>query len=448
MKTIASYLFLVAGCALTAPTVHANGAAPVKVIQRFDSQWVLKANEILAQERLAGRVLEDVAAELAGFGPNAIQAYFAILSGTVDGPYLEGAAFPAAGSLEPNDVLMAALARMRPADVAAHVAAAASGDVPFDVRIVAMRVLDEVGAEGGFAAWTQIVGEIDPELLPRAYVQGPCERALASVLARDNQAFRGLQERISKLDAKLIPLVLRGIGACRRAQGVPVLTALLGRLRDSDLVLLPSIAQLVESTTGDMSDEDLTWLRPFASDEDWRVRREAVIALGRIGDWRSHALLVTSLGDENRLVQQAARWALIRLAGVDYEEDASAWSDWFETEIAWYETNGSRLAREIDSAEPALAVESVREFAAHGLFRHDAARAIVRMCLRTDADIVRQGCLVLSDLRSPAAIPGLLDALQSEDASIREAARATLSAITGLQLAPDGPAWRRALVGA
>ncbi|MDZ4774783.1 MAG: HEAT repeat domain-containing protein [Planctomycetota bacterium] len=420
---------------------------PVYAVQRFDSQWVLRANEVLIEKRLRGRVLEDVAAELAGFGPSAIQAYFAILAGTVDGPTAEGASRPSPDAIDPNAVLFAALGRMNPREVAAHVAAAASGEASIDVRLVAMRVLECVGANGGFDAWAQILDGVLPEQFSRAYVQGPCERALAAVVSRDGSSISGLKTRLQKLAPALQPLVLRALAASRRPQAVGVLTAFLGQSHDLDLVVLSCVGRLVEEALGDLPEEDLTWIRPFAEDTDWRVRREAMLVLGRVSDWRSHAVITRALADEQRLVQQAAHWALARMTRADFAFDAGAWSTWFEHEIVWYELNGPRFERAIASQDPADVLEGVRELAGHTLFRHDAARTIATLLASPQSDLVAQVCLVLHNLRSPAACPALLAALESVDASIREAARATLAVITGLELAPDPVAWKRALVG-
>lgn len=436
---------LVAG-ASAAPESNPS-VRPVRVVQRFDSEWVMKANELLDAQRLEGRVLEDVAAELAGYGAKAIQAYFAILAGTVDGPTKEGARRPAADALDPNEVLLAALARMNPTDVAVHVAVAAA-DADLDVRIVALRVLESVGADGAMSAWIDITERIETVHFERAYVAGPLEGSLAAVLARDPSGFTGLAARFEKLDTKLVPTVLRAVAASRRSQGLPFLMHLLGRRSERDLVLIPSIARLVEETSGDLSEEDLTWLRPFALDEDWRIRREALLALGRVGDWKSHATLVAALSDTQRLVQQAAYWSLARLSKADFGYDAAAWSAWFEAEIAWYEAQASRCMSSIESADPVAILDGAREFAAHELFRHDAARAVSQACTFSDAEIAKQVCRVLSNLASPAGCQGLLEALASEDASVREAARDSLAAITRLEIEPDATAWRRALHGA
>ncbi len=447
MITAQSLFVLIASLGSGATDAVDAPRTAVRTVQRFDSQWVMKANEVLREGNLRGRVLEDVAAELAGYGPNAIQAYFAILAGTVDGPTEEGALRPSADALDPNEILFATLARMNPKEVAAHVAAAATGDAPLDVRIVALHVLDLVGAEGGLDAWFRIVSEVEPEHLSRAYVQGPCERALAAVASRDGTAFQGLKTRLPKLQPALVPIVLRGIAASRRPQALPVLTSLLGKSNELDLVLLPCIGKLAEETVGDLTDEELAWIRPFADDDDWRVRREALIVLGRVGDWRSAGLLVEALGDEQRLVGQAANWSLARMSRVDHGFDAESWTAFFDSEIRWFESEVPRCVQAIESRNPATALDGVRELAGHALFRHDAARAIGFLLADPHADLVAQACVVLTEIRSPAAIPALIEALSSEDASIREAARAALAAITNLELAPDATAWRRALVG-
>lgn len=420
---------------------------PARIVQRLDSQWVRKANELLAPERLKGRVLEDVAAELAAAGPNAIQAYFAILSGTVDGPLAEGAHFPPADAIDPDAVLVATLARMNPSQVALHVAAAVSGDAKLDVKIVALRVLSESSSPEALDAWLEIAQGIGAQQLTPPYVKSPCEDALASILSADARLFTRLTQLAPTIATDMIPYVAAGVANSRRKQGLPFLTERLGHDHELDMVLLPCIATLVETTTGELGEDEITWLRPFGNDLDWRVRREALLALGRVQDWRMHAEFAAALSDEQRPVQQAAHWALTHMSNVDFGFDKAAWNTWFEAEIAWYETRGGALNQGIKSGKPATALEALRELVAHPLFRHEVARTASSLCASDDEELVAHVCAVLRDLGSPAACPALVEALASEDASIRESARGALSAITHLEIAPDLRLWRRALVG-
>ena len=45
-------------------------------------------------------------------------------------------------------------------------------------------------------------------------------------------------------------------------------------------------------------------------DEDWGVREDAAVALGRLGDPRSVQPLIRTLGDSDRAVREAATAAL------------------------------------------------------------------------------------------------------------------------------------------
>ncbi|MBK7877600.1 MAG: hypothetical protein IPJ77_18075 [Planctomycetes bacterium] len=268
---------------LSAPAAASPGDSrwPTFVPQRTDSKFGREILRILGPVNLRGRVHEDVVFELVQLGPDAAPALFAFLAGTMEGPAPRVEETPVPDSDEPvvlpevprDDVIVIdALKRLPNAKVVPAIASAIlRGTV--DVKLVGVRVLGELGGPRAVDAWIDGMTSFEPIHLNRAYVQAPTEEALAQILEHDDEAFAALAAHAKTLEPRLLPAVVRGLGGSGRAKAVDVLLGFLGRDGALDLVVLAQTGRLVESTLGTLPDEKLTWLRPFLTDQDWRVRR-------------------------------------------------------------------------------------------------------------------------------------------------------------------------------
>jgi HEAT repeat protein len=218
---------------------------------------------------------------------------------------------------------------------------------------------------------------------------------------------------------------------------------MLGRDRDLDLVLLPQIASLSESAVGGLSQDQFSWIRPFLADEDWRVRREAALALGRMQDHRSYEELVGCLSDEQRLVQQAGLWALRRMSGKNFDDDAAGWRSWFAEESHWFETRGVVLIESLRDADPAIVIDAVRELVQRPLFKHETAEALAVTLRNPNPLVVTGAAAALAELGSVRAVRPLCEALSSSDGGARRAAHAALVRLTGHTWPLDSDEWPR-----
>lgn len=445
---------LLIACTLAALTALAGDKAKRPyVAPRSDSKFGRAALAILDVNQLRGRVEEDVSAELAALGPDAIPTLFGILSGTLEGPLpsareegssqriVEVDALPAFP--HQDGIVLYALSRLPSGRVIEDVTSAALARPSLDVRLVAMRVLAQSDDVTAAEAWLAITAEIEEIMLLRPYVQGPVEGALADILARNHSGFARLVPHMKQMPRKLAPLVARAVAVAGRAQGIDVLTSMLGRDRDLDLVLLPQIANLSESAIGGLSDDQFSWIRPFLGDEDWRVRREAVLGLGRMQDFRSYAEIIGRLSDEQRLVQQAALWSLRKMSGRNFEEDGERWRAWFSEESQWFETRGVVLIENLRDADPAVVVEAVRELVQRPLFKHEIAEAMAVTLHNSNPLVVIGAAAALAELGSVRAVRPLCEALSLSDAEARRAAHAALSRLTGQTWPLESEEWPR-----
>jgi HEAT repeat protein len=432
------------------------GRWPSHVPQRTDSKHGRAIARIMNPNLLRGRVHEEVVAELVALGRDAAPTLFAYLTGTIEGPEPDYSEPPPDEVADPalldrelpreDRLLLDALAALPPESVVPQVTSASLRS-SVDVKLVGVRVLGIVGGTSAVDAWLDLLLSLPPEQLGRVYVQTPSETALVEILRRDLGALPLLTARVKEVDARLLPGIVRSVGGARIARGVDVLLALLGRDGDLDRVLLAQIARLAEDTLGTLSEDQLTWIRPFATDDDWLVRREALGALGRLHDFRSHELFFTLLADEQRLVAQTAGWSLRRITGQDFGADVDAWRAWFEQELGWFDDEGARWTRVLEDSDPGRVMEAVGHLTHHPLFRHEVCASLVPL-LQHKSPVVVTGVIdVLGNLGSRAAVPALVALLAGHDESVRTSAWDALVKLTGEKLPKEAGAWSAYVAG-
>jgi hypothetical protein len=439
----------------TLPTSATQGAHRARsyTLPSADSREVRSAQQLFDPRHLRGRVLEDAASDLAHLGNAVVPVCVAMLVGTLPTSNWEGGAgveygAVAAQNLREDVVLIEALRRFEPGLVAECVADACAGKAKLDVRLVGMRILSETGDAQALDAWLEVAGGIEPMYLEGACVQGPLENALANLLRRDPAGFAALTKPSKKLPRPLLPLIVRATAASERVSGVALLLSWLGLEQALDLELLHSLPSLVEHTCGGLSEEQLSWIRPFLADDDWRVRRSAALALGLVGDARSYRELVALLDDPQRLVVQAANFALTHMSGKDLGQDSAPWLAWFEDETSWFQDSGARLIEELRSNDPATALEAARTLCQRPLFKHEIASAIAGLLTSSDPALVEGLCTALGTLGSMAGANGLLKVLDRPEEPPRRAAHAALVRLTGRKIAFEEPQrWIKALRG-
>lgn len=416
-----------------------------------EAPLVQRLSTLIAPQHLASRTLESVAAEIAALDPATVQAAFAYLDGTLPLPIPLGTKVYKGKVPKPDAVLFEALRRWPARAVSAHVRACVPADAPLATRLVAWRILAEVGREGGFGAWDAISSDVPAAHLASPAARTPCRAALIGILRRDNGAFAELSRRFDDLPRHLQALACDAVANSGRAAGERLLITRLPRAGHApdeiQLAALDALARLVEGTTGDLLEEDLADVRALARHPDARVRAATLVLLGRVFDLRSHPLLTDALSDADDTVRAAAHWALRWIAVDDLGTEAGPWTAWFDAQLAWYEAELPRLHRAIEIRVPEQSIRAARTLAERPWFRHTSSREVATLCSAEDPNLVRQACVVLRELKSPAAVPFLLDALASAEEGSRDALRGTLVAITGRDLPADTAKWRAALLG-
>lgn len=166
-------------------------------------------------------------------------------------------------------------------------------------------------------------------------------------------------------------------------------------------------------------------------DQDWVVRREAVITLGEMGDERCVEPLVRCLRDGDWQVREAAVEALAEVGSPAVEMLIRYLRDWDARKY---------VIRTLGKINDERVLDPLISMLKNDEFKDDATRALVDLgqpaveklvqALNDKEDFVRkQAILALGDIQDPAAVDPLIAMLQDQDWFIRLTSAAALEKI-------------------
>lgn len=169
-------------------------------------------------------------------------------------------------------------------------------------------------------------------------------------------------------------------------------------------------------------------LREALEDSDVGVRWAAALALGRIGEPRALESLVAALGDEQYLVRMMAAYALGKIGDV---RAGGSLVRLLDDESAWVQRVAAHALGEIRDPAATAALERTLRDAAPATKREAAwalgqisGPAVVSLiaCLQAEDVAVRRAALGGLSGADPRIEGALIEALDDEDAQVRESA--------------------------
>lgn len=273
----------------------------------------------------------------------------------------------------------------------------------------------------------------------------PFQEALTRILRRDGSNPRELSWLAGEA-APLTGAIVRAVGMAGDPAGLPWL-ALMLEDPDVDRIALQEIGRLAPGAGSDLATETSRGVRPLLRSDDASLRKQAIRALGALGDPASIPHLVRVLDQANTDGERKmALAALRRISGVDLPELASAWQSWYGEEQRWFQEEGTAAIQRLSSEDEAEVVAAIHRLSERSLYRERIAAELAPLLAGHSSPTVRgQVCLGLARLGSDAVIPELIGALEDEDLDVRHQAHTALCAIADLPLPPDREAWIRAL---
>jgi hypothetical protein len=389
--------------------------------------------------------LEQISAAIAQLGTSAVQPSVAILFGDEPEPDFDYDIHPSVIDRR-QDILLGALRRFPAADVVAAVRARAAINPNTDRSLFTARILGRIGGPAALATLEWLAGTLDSTQWRRPYVVTVFDESLVGIAKEDPRNVKAFGAALTRTPVHCAPVFAHALGVAAWPAGVPVLLKGMGRDRDLDLCIMFELAKFGDR--GDIAGAtvELAKVRAYCEDADAGFRRIAASALARLGDHESCDTMIAMLDSKDTLTIASAERSLVTLTGLSLGRESKDWTEWYESEVEWFETNHQHLVEEITSLDPERVRIAIQEFGAHRLFRHEAALAVQPLLASEDAGLQTQACNALGVFRSGRALPWMLDKLDPADEAVTAAALATLKALSGLDLPPDEEAWRAALV--
>jgi HEAT repeat protein len=166
-------------------------------------------------------------------------------------------------------------------------------------------------------------------------------------------------------------------------------------------------------------------------DQDWAVRREAVITLGEMGDERCVEPLVRSLRDGDWQVREVAIEALGMVGSPAVELLIKQLRDWDIRKYAIKALGKIRDERVLEPLIAQLRSDEFKEDATDALVElgQPAMETLVKALKDKDENVRKQAVIALGRIQDPAAVDALIEMLQDKDWFTRLTAAAALEKI-------------------
>jgi HEAT repeat protein len=267
------------------------------------------------------------------------------------------------------------------------------------------------------------------------------DQALGAILLRDSAALSGARELFRQAPPALSSSIVEAIARTPGAEALQVLSGLLGSSPGLDPLILARIGERGPSGRSAIDEAAREAVRGYLQRREEPLLGAAARAAGALGDEEALERLIDLLDHAAPAVRTNAFTALERISGRAYGQDAPRWRSWYAAETEWWEEHGSDVLLRIERARGVEFARAARLALEHRLFRDRLAEAFALALSRRDVEEVLLAARALEELRSPAALPGLVECLERDEARVREAAWRALRAITGAELPADSDFW-------
>ncbi len=390
---------------------------------------------LLTRVRAGGSRAEQATRELARLGPEAAPEILGLSSGRVT----------ELGPLAPDErELLLDLLRSWPADrAAAALAAALPPAATLDDRLAALSLVGAVGGRAAIEAVRSLCADLSPEQYSHPVVSRAVEQTLLLVLRSDARAYDELGRMLERdqLGASLGERVAAALASSGLGRGLPLLQRMLGSNRQTDRIVLAAIGGLRPFDDARAVVRASDAARRYLSSIHPELRRQAALALGSLHDGEAVPDLLALLEDGDARVRRGAGMALSQIAGLDASAQPD-WTGWFEAELGWLESEGSRLLEDLAASDVARAVAALRILSMHPLHRSAVAERIQALLQHEEPVVASAACAALAKLGDVTAFEPLVSALEDEREAVRAAAQGALMTLTGATVEPEPEAWR------
>jgi HEAT repeat protein len=264
--------------------------------------------------------------------------------------------------------------------------------------------------------------------------------AMGDILARDVAALAQVRALFSESPPGLASPIVEALASQHSSAATRVLADLLGRSPGLDPLLLARLAERGR-LRGSGDEAVFESVRRYLRQRDPALVSASVLACGQLGDDGAVEALVDLLDHPDERVRRGVLSALENITTLSFGGEASRWSSWFRAETRWWEEEAEALLVRIERGRGLEFVRAAREALGHRLFRDRIAEAFAQGLQRRSGEELLLSCRALEQLRSPLAVPSLVECLERNDPLVREAAWKALRTITGADLPAEADSW-------
>lgn len=391
---------------------------------------------------------DQVVAELRARAVPGLRPLFDIVGGRATEPPDEAGAGgpappppPGGGDLRPQAVVRDVLRELPVEAVLAAVLDWAGDEPELLDALQAMRFLEGLRDLRALEAMLELLGEIEPVHLRRPFVRSQAIAAMRPVIEADERSTWFLTRATHDLEPAQLGLIAELEGGVRGVEGLKLLSAMLDVDSELDRRVVEALGNVSLRETEVLRPECIDLVRPFLRHRDDDVRAAAAFSLGRLGAHEAIPDVLDLLDPPGRPLAVSASWALEELAGRSFP-DADAWWRWYDGERAWYEERYPQVIAVVRHADPGEMTDALRELVAHPLYRREVADLVEEILWHESDALVVMACRTLGQLGWAGSIDGLVDTLDHPHATAREAAYASLRALTQQDLPPEAESWK------
>lgn len=366
-------------------------------------------------------------------GASAAPTMWGVLAGEVqiEGDYDRRAA---------TESFRSSLAAWSETRVVAELRDAVRGDTSLASRLVLVEMLTWNNGDDALAAVVEVLSEVDPNQLASHRVTGVLNRCLPPLLEKDPRRFHELRALLPSLSPPLVGAIVEAVAESRHRDAVLVFDEAAGLDPAARRAALSGLVHRGRPWSREEAEACREIARAGLDSHDPRHRRLAVQALEQLRDVDAWPELVASLDDADAVVQRVALRALQAVSGRHRRWSSEQWRGWWEEEAAWLQ-RASSFAADLEGGDAHHLGMVLHEIAAHPLFGEEVAALLARGLAHPRPRARLRVCEALARTGHFAAIPFLIEALDDEDPTVEEGARAGLRRLTGTDAGDDPRAW-------
>ncbi len=273
-------------------------------------------------------------------------------------------------------------------------------------------------------------------------VNGPFRTAIARLIERDVASEPSLDRIWQRIPIPFLSQLIFALGDARDGRALKLACDIVTLHSDLWPVFAAQVPCIGRSPHREVNQDAAQQLRDAVDTLSPQQQASALRALAALEDAAALPLWLERMNSDDVGLQSAALWSLQRVSKLDFGSSAERWTVWYTTEAQWNEERHDDLCTDLDSEDPTVVSDAIRELTQHRLWRHDIALEIARVLSNPHASMRALACRAIEELDSIDALPSLAQALCDDEDEVRDAAWHAMKKISGRTLDQDFEQWQ------